>query len=280
MTGGKICANPACGREFRRERSKTTGKIETPSEFARRRYCSTSCANTGNRKWGEAALAELRALRADGLSFAECATRLSGRHGLGQVSRNAVAGAYRGQRAEPAPAAAARDCEACGEPLVRKRWPGTDKIETADNFARRRFCGKSCAQRDRHRKNARWTPEAEHELRLQLARGKPRGEIARALRAKGHGTFTKSAICGKTWRLGLAGEDGPEEAEKPPAPPQPIAVRPPEVRDKPPGRCRHGDCRNPRQPGRDYCAAHHLELVVALKPRSAGWEGVGVGGMP
>ena len=102
MSDTKICAN--CGETFARTRSPATEYVEAVSKFRTRRFCTRGCASASQRKlWSDEVMAALEALLGDGLSFAECAARLSDTMGLGTVTRHHVAGAVHRQRTRRAP---------------------------------------------------------------------------------------------------------------------------------------------------------------------------------
>ena len=103
MSDTKICGN--CGETFtRRTRSPATGYVEPISRFRRRRYCSRGCSAAGlQRPWRPDAIAALEALLRDGLTYAECAAKLSGTMGLRRISEHHVAGDLHRRRGRDTP---------------------------------------------------------------------------------------------------------------------------------------------------------------------------------
>lgn len=154
-----------------------------------------------------------------------------------------------------------RTCLSCGKVLVRKKR--AKGMERPQAFAIRKFCDNAC--RAVHKQEARWTEDAVAELTRLRELGMGAQKIADELRRGGFGRFTRSAVKYRLYR--------PIREERKPAPPEPIRFRPPGS-----GGCRVMGCRSPKQPGREYCAHHHSELVVSRRPRTAGGSSLYVGG--
>lgn len=162
----------------------------------------------------------------------------------------------------------ARTCAHCGEALVRFRNKvrGRWIVEGPKAFARRRFCNLAC---EKKAAGAYWSEAAVRELLRLKDAGLTHAAAAEAMsHTFGLGEVTRNMVTHRlrhpyptVVRQGVEEEpEKPDEAESGPVPiPEPRM-------DKPAGQCRYGDCRNPRQPGRDGCAEHH-RLFVAAPPK-------------
>ena len=169
-----------------------------------------------------------------------------------------------------------RQCVECGKPIVRKRRLAKDGryyLERPKSFASRKYCDKICE--GDYRRQHRWNDDAVDELIRLDGLDLTAADVAKEMRRGGFGEWTRNAILGKLNRLiqsGALKRSKPEPVVMPaPAPP------PPRLRPPGPGGCMVHGCRLTRQPGRDYCARHHAELVVAKIPRRAGSESLFVG---
>ena len=171
-----------------------------------------------------------------------------------------------------------RQCAECGKPIVRKRRlakDGRQYMERSRSFTSRKYCDKIC-EAD-HRRQHRWTEDAVAEvIRLDVL-GLTAAEVAKELRMGGFGKWTRDAVIGKLNRLIKSGALKRSKAELVVMPAPAPAAPPPRLRPPGPGGCMVDGCRLTRQPGRDYCAHHHAELVVAKLTRRAGSESLFVG---
>lgn len=107
------CVN--CGEALKR-RCTRNGDWERTDCFNARRYCSTTCAYDSRRDqnhWNDERIEALNDLLAQDMTYRQCAAALSGRFGLGKLTRNHIAGVVNRQR---------ENLDALsGEPLPRRK---------------------------------------------------------------------------------------------------------------------------------------------------------------
>ena len=136
-----------------------------------------------------------------------------------------------------------------------------------------------------------WTPLANDFVANKYNEGWSYTEIAQGLRLEGY-AFSRSAVAGKVGRLRGTGlldrekfqaEKAKEreaalkaeaDAQKRREEAQKQAAR----KFKSPNRCKYifegEQCRNTKQPGREYCATHHWELKVPINSRRGMFAGL------
>ena len=137
------------------------------------------------------------------------------------------------------------------------------QMEGVERFKNRRFCSLACSAVMRR---VAWSDEALDMLDALLKSGFSYEKCAEHMSNDfGLGKVTRSTIESIMRRRRGDGCMKPD-----PEPRVTITVNEPlpEPRmDKPPGQCRYGTCRSPRQPGRDYCAEHIRTLIAERQPR-------------
>ena len=160
-----------------------------------------------------------------------------------------------------------RNCEHCGKPLVRRRCRDGRIAEGPKAFGLRKHCGRVC---EKKAAGAYWSEAAVKEVLRLKSVGATTAQIAeRMTGAFGLGKVSRNMVIHRLRHPYPTGEEPDLQPAAEKADPEPalaLAVR----TDKPPGRCRHGDCQFPRQPGRDFCAEHIRALICDRLPRRNG----------
>ena len=131
-----------CGQEFHRVTQRGQMGYASRQKFAQRKYCSVECrpGGRGRVKWTDEILAETAQLRREGLTYQQCAERLSRHPGMESVNWQQVASALalEHKRAtvmaremgrkpqeidEPPPIRPERrPCLCCGEPFTSEHY--------------------------------------------------------------------------------------------------------------------------------------------------------------
>ena len=154
--------------------------------------------------------------------------------------------------------ARARRCGHCRKELKRRTG------ENRHYFERRKHCNMVC---EKKASGTYWSAEAVAELLEIRKTGVGTRVIADLLSGRfGLGKVSKNMVLHRL-RFPYPTGEGPEQEstvivadDTPPPPPEPRT-------DKAPNVCRYGDCRLPRQPGRDGCAEHHHLFFASRVPR-------------